>query len=129
LGRGGKGKSKKSIDWYEIKLMGQLPLDDNIHIPDTGMSKQDIYNFFDKQLGLSEKSTSIDDLVDDADASRKVSKKMVDQILERGKKNFRIKFRPPFKDEKARFGYYYKTSKGAMWIKNIRDFRRKQKEL
>jgi len=46
MGKGGKGKSKKSVDWYEIKLIVQLPPEDRLHESGTGMSKQNIYDFF-----------------------------------------------------------------------------------
>lgn len=130
MGRGGKGKSKKSVDWYTIKLIGQLPSEDLLHQPDTGMSKQDIYNFFDKHRGIYYKTElKDDDLVDDANASRKVSKKIIDQILETGIAYFKIKHRPAYKTETARLGYYYKTQKGASWIDLKREYRIKEKEI
>ena len=131
MGRGGKGKHKKSRDWYEIKLMGRLPIDDLLHIVGTGMSKQDIHNFFNEKLGLGDNTVELSDLIDDAKAVRNVSNDIVDDILKQGIKHNRIKHRLPFKggSETARFGYYYKTSNGVEWIKNIREFRIKQKKL
>ena len=125
MGKGGRGKSKKSRDWYEIKLMIALPSDELLHEPDTGMSKQDIYNFFDKESGMNALAS---ELIDDANDVRKASKKMIDPVLEIGIKNKRIKFRPPFKNEKTR-GSYYKTIIGEDWIKLKREHRRSLKEL
>jgi len=126
LGKGGKGKSKKSVDWYQIKLMIALPTDELLHESDTGMSKQDIYNFFDKESGINAITS---ELIDDANATRKASKTMIDNVLELGIKNKRIKHRPRYPNEKARFGYYYKTIIGEEWIKLKREHRRKEREL
>jgi hypothetical protein len=127
LGRGGKGKSKKSTDWYETKLMIALPSDELLHVPDTGLSKTDIFNFFIKKSRIEEKMAS--ELMDDANAVRNASTKMVERILATGIKNKRIKHRQRYPDETARFGYYYKTIIGEEWIKLKREHRRKEKEL
>jgi len=71
----------------------------------------------------------LDESEDYEEVSRSVSKKIVDQILERGEKSHRIKHRPRYTDETARFGYYYRTTTGDKWISLKREFRSREKAL